>query len=142
MSDITFVMLDDKAIFPERKTSGASGFDLHSVEDVTIYPGVPAKVRTGVGTVFADTVGCRVEPRSSKDFKGLHVGAGTIDSDYRGEISVVFHNLSDVPIKVKEGEAIAQLVFYRLADMYQVQYLNEFPDTTARGAQGFGHTGE
>ena len=64
---------------------------------------------------------------------------GTIDADYRGEISVILVNLSHEPFVVNDGERIAQLV---VARHEQVQWsLVEELSPTQRGEGGFGHSG-
>ena len=64
---------------------------------------------------------------------------GTIDADYRGEISVILVNLSHEPFVVNDGERIAQLV---VARHEQVQWsLVEELAPTQRGEGGFGHSG-
>jgi dUTP pyrophosphatase len=64
---------------------------------------------------------------------------GTIDEDYRGEISVLMINLGAEPFTVERGMRIAQAVFARYE---QVQW-NEVETLAAsdRGAGGFGSTG-
>ena len=64
---------------------------------------------------------------------------GTIDSDYRGEICVLLHNLGDSVFEVARGDRIAQLVLAPVtqANVIEVDELDE----TERGAGGFGSTG-
>jgi dUTP pyrophosphatase len=64
---------------------------------------------------------------------------GTIDSDYRGTVSVILANLGDAPFVVRRGDRIAQMV---VAPVERVEWQEEqdLPDT-GRGAGGFGHTG-
>ncbi len=50
----------------------------------------------------------RVAPRSGLACKHfIDVGAGVVDSDYRGEIKVLLFNFSDKEFKVNEGDRIA-----------------------------------
>ena len=65
---------------------------------------------------------------------------GTIDADYRGEISVLLINLSDEAFEVANGERIAQMVIARheVAEFVLVEELSQ----TARGAGGYGSTGK
>ena len=44
----------------------------------------------------------------------LDVGAGVIDSDYRGNIGVILFNLSHVDYEVKQGDRIAQLIIQKI----------------------------
>jgi dUTP pyrophosphatase len=84
----------------------------------------------------------QVRPRS-----GLALGhgilipnaPGTIDADYRGEVSVILLNGGRRPFVVRRGDRIAQLVIARLpaAVLREVEEL----ENTERGEGGFGHTG-
>lgn len=44
----------------------------------------------------------------------LDVGAGVIDSDYRGNVGVILFNLSHSDYEVKRGDRIAQLIIQRI----------------------------
>ena len=69
----------------------------------------------------------------------LDVGAGVIDSDYRGEVRVVIFNLSQDDYVVTPGERIAQMIIEKVVatELVEVDDLEE----TARGEGGFGSTG-
>ena len=138
---IRFVRLSEVALMPDRQTDGAAAFDIFANEDVTIRPGQPTWVSTGFGVEFPPSMVAQVWPRSGKSGQGFHIGAGLIDSDYRGEVKVMIHNLSYEVLQVKAGERIAQLTFVQLADTFAVEYSDEFATETARGAGGFGSTG-
>ena len=64
---------------------------------------------------------------------------GTIDADYRGEVSVLLVNLGDGPFTVTRGMRIAQLVVAPVAGIGLVE-VNDL-DASERGAAGFGSTG-
>jgi dUTP pyrophosphatase len=65
---------------------------------------------------------------------------GTIDSDYRGEVQVLLINLGDAALTIRRGERIAQLVVQPVERMRLVESAKA--SSTARGAGGFGSTGE
>ena len=68
------------------------------------------------------------------------MGAGVIDSDYRGEVKILLFNLSQTDdFEIKEGDRVAQLIIekYTPTDLVEVAELSE----TERGAGGFGSTG-
>ena len=118
----------------------AAGYDLHSMEQKV----VPArgKALIGTGLAFAIPTGNygRLAPRSGLAVRNsLHVGAGVVDSDYRGEVKVLLFNHSDVEFEVNEGDRIAQMIIekYTMTDLSEVEELSE----TARGEGGFGSTG-
>ncbi|WP_260703291.1 dUTP diphosphatase [Edaphobacter flagellatus] len=113
--------------------------DLYAAEALTIAPGAPVLVPTGVAMEFPSTHGALVEDRSGLAVKGITTLAGVIDPGYRGEIRVVVTNLSANPVEVKVGDRIAQLRIVRRieAEFVEVAELGE----AARGAGGFGSTG-
>ena len=53
--------------------------------------------------------GCygRIAPRSGIALKFIDIGAGVIDSDYRGEIGVILFNFGDEDFVVNMGDRIA-----------------------------------
>jgi len=68
--------------------------------------------------------------------KGIEVGAGVIDSSYRGEIKVVLFNHSDEVFIVKTGDKIAQGVLYMIP-CYDIEVCDELSESN-RGEKGFG----
>jgi dUTP pyrophosphatase len=86
--------------------------------------------------------GCygRVAPRSGLAAKyGIDVGAGVIDSDYRGIIRVILFNHNDQPFTINVGDRIAQLILEQALSV-PVEQVQELSNTT-RNANGFGSTG-
>ena len=86
----------------------AAGYDLHASEENI----VPARGNAliGTGLAFGIPVGNygRIAPRSGLAAKNsIDIGAGVIDSDYRGEVKVLLFNFSDTDFKVVEGDRIA-----------------------------------
>ena len=70
----------------------------------------------------------------------IDVGAGVIDSDYRGNVGVILFNFSDVDFEVKRNDRIAQLILERIST-FPVEEVEEL-DYTDRGAGGYGSTGK
>jgi dUTP pyrophosphatase len=84
----------------------------------------------------------QVRPRSGLALRhGVTVlnAPGTVDSDYRGEVSVVLINHGSETFTVTRGDRIAQLVIAPVSHvrLTEVAALDE----TARGAGGYGSTG-
>ena len=99
------------ARLPVLGSANAAGYDMHSIEAKV----VPArgKVLIGTGLAFAIPVGNygRIAPRSGLAVKNsIHVGAGVVDADYRGEVKCLLFNFSDVDFQVNEGDRIAQMI--------------------------------
>lgn len=128
--------LEVGAKLPKQGSAQAAGYDICTMELVTLYPGERKLVSTGV--FLADCpIGMylRVAPRSKLAYrKGIDILAGVVDSDYRGEIGVILYNTSASIASFKQGDAIAQLIPEKIAT-YAVSEAKHF-DKTGRGAAG------
>ncbi|KAL9934092.1 hypothetical protein V8E36_007174 [Tilletia maclaganii] len=129
------------AQLPTRGSAQAAGYDLYAAEDFLLR-GKNGRGVVPTGIKVAIPEGCygRVAPRSGLAAKhGIDVGAGVIDSDYRGLLGVLLFNLGDSDFQIKTGDRIAQLVIeqIRTPDVLEVESLED----TDRGAGGFGSTG-
>jgi dUTP pyrophosphatase len=130
-----------QAVLPTRQSEGAAGYDLTSVEDVEIQPGQRACVSTGLSMAIPEGYYGRIAPRSGLAAKnGLQVGAGVIDSDYRGLVKVLLFNHGSEPVWLPPNSRIAQLIFEKIGapEVLEVENL----DDTVRGEGGFGSTGQ
>lgn len=127
------------AIAPTRATPGSAGYDLYALEDTDIRYGAFTPVRTGIAAAIPPHHYGQIAPRSGLAIKnGVIVGAGVIDSDYRGEILVALATLNGV-YSIKAGDRIAQLLVKPISTPPVV--LVESLDDTTRGAGGFGSSG-
>jgi len=129
---------------PTYMTAGAAGMDLYAAvtDDVRIDAGSIVLVPTGLEIAIPSGFEAQVRPRSGLAVKhgiSLPNTPATIDADYRGEIRVPLINLGAQPFSVTRGMRIAQFV---VAPVVQVAWdeVSELP-VTARGGQGFGHSG-
>lgn len=118
--------------------------DLVSAEaqDIVLRPGETKLVSTGIRISLPEGYEAQVRPRSGLALKhGITLlnSPGTIDSDYRGLISVILINHGRENFTVTRGMRLAQMVIQEVvrAEWEEVQSL----DATARAAGGFGHTG-
>jgi len=135
----------DRPVFlPQYMTRGSSGMDLFaSLEhDVMLQPGERKLIPTGISVAIPDGFEGQVRARSGLALKqgiGLVNGPGTIDSDYRGEVGVLLINFGEEPVRICDGDRIAQLVIAQVfrADVVEADDL----PATARQEGGFGHTG-
>lgn len=129
---------------PAYQTSQSAGMDLCAAVagDVAIEPGAYTMVPTGFAIALPAGFEAQVRPRSGLAAKnGVTVlnSPGTIDADYRGEISVILINHGKAAFTVTRGMRIAQLVVAPVRTVMLEE--KENLDDTARGAGGFGSTG-
>lgn len=109
----------DKRLLPERATKNSVGYDFVSPEDYEIKPGVTIAIDSGVSCEFSDDLWLGIYGRSSFVKKGLMnpLGVGIIDSDYHAtgnNIGIILKNVSNEPIIIKQGDAIAQGIFHKV----------------------------
>lgn len=132
---------------PHYATRGSAGLDLRAClqESLTIAPGETHLLPTGLAVHLDDPgLAAMILPRSGLGHKhGLVLGnlVGLIDSDYQGELKVSCWNRSDTPYTVSVGERIAQMVIVPVLQPVFTE-VEEFGQSSGRGAGGFGHTGQ
>ena len=126
---------------PKRSSEFAAGYDLYSNVDIVLTTGPSINI-IPIGICVAIPYGHygRISPRSSLAIKGIDVGAGVIDQDYRGELRVVIYNLLPNEFKISRGDRVAQLILEKNSTP-DVIVCDELP-TTHRGNGGFGSTGK
>ncbi len=123
-----------------RKDKGNNGWDLSSIEDVSLDPGERALVNTGLVCNFPENIYGLIWPRSGLAVnRGLDTLAGLIDSSYRGEIKVALINHSDENVFLRAGSKIAQMIIQREVEV-EFDFVNSI-DATSRGDKGFGSSG-
>ncbi len=129
---------------PNYATEDSAGMDLTAAIDtaIVVAPGKRLLVPTGIAIALPKGFEAQIRPRSGLAIKNgvtLVNSPGTIDADYRGEISVIVINHGEEPFTIEPGMRIAQMVI----SAYQRVTWNEVDnlDSTVRGAGGFGSTG-
>lgn len=145
MSILKVKLVRPDAQLPKRETSGSAGHDLRACisEDVILPAGGSLRLPTGIAIEMesADYVAI-IAARSSMAAKyGVTManGIGVIDSDYRGEISVLLYNHSQEDFVIHPGDRVAQLLLLPVDLPYIVEV--EELSQTQRGEGGFGSTG-
>ena len=145
MEAIRVKILREGAKLPTYGTAEAAGADLYAcvAGTISIAPGETVFIPTGIALEVPKGCAGLVYARSGLACKrGLAPAnkVGVIDSDYRGEITVVLYNHGSVSQTIENGERIAQLIItpvlqpaYEMADQLS---------DTERAAGGFGSTGK
>lgn len=141
---------------PSYQTSQSVGLDLAAAIDrpIILKAGERIAIPTGIAIQLQHGSEGQIRPRSGISLRdGLVAILGTIDTDYRGEVKVILHNINPPPsflqkllhkntgsITITRGMRIAQLVVmpYIFVRPIPVEELYE----TSRGDKGFGSTGK
>lgn len=144
MTVVKFVRRHPDAKLPAYATPGAAGFDLVSIVERSLPPGVAVLIRTGLAVEIPEGFELQVRPRSGLALKE-HVtvlnSPGTIDADYRGEVGVLLINHGSETFRVYPGDRIAQGVLARVERGSLIEVPAGELTATKRGEGGFGSTG-
>lgn len=111
------------------------------IDPYTIIPNQTIHAKTGVFLELPEDYECQVRPKSGISKQGLLVHFGTIDSGFRGEITVAVTNVTNKPIRLEKSQKIAQLVFVKKDDI-KLCRSDEINLDTDRGSKGYGSTGK
>lgn len=142
---IHFQKIHDSAKLPTRNNHqhlvGDTGYDIYSVEDITVPANSTCKVDVGLKIGYISPgYWIRVESRSGLYFKhSITAFPGVIDNGYRGNLGISLVNNSNTPYEVKKGDRIAQLVVYNIIEP-EINWTTSISETS-RGENGFGSSG-
>jgi dUTP pyrophosphatase len=121
----------------ERATEHSVEYDLFSSVDVTIEPGARFVVPTGVFTNMSVDLCAIIKEKSGLAARGIGVGGGVIDADYKKEWGVILRNFGDSAFNVVRGLKIAQFKI----EVIPVVNVVGVTLLTAKRDGGFGSTG-
>lgn len=136
--------VNPKATLPAYQTKYSAGMDIFACIDKPIVLGSMRRAMVPTGLAIELPIGFELQIRGRSSFGLKHGvtlanGVGTIDSDYRGEFSVVLINLGQENFTIEPNMRIAQAIVSRHEHVLwdEVDDLGE----TDRGSGGFGSTG-
>lgn len=135
-------ILNEYAKLPTRGTIDSAGLDIYCPFNITVHADSQKRIPLGIAVEIPKGHMGLLVPRSSMSKTPLRCAnsVGIIDADYRGEISIVYENISCSDYMIFRGDRIAQLIIVPIAvvDVEKAPTLSE----TERGAGGYGSTGK
>lgn len=147
---IRFERVSEHAKVPVKGTPGSAAHDLYSAEKVTIPPRSRKLVCTGLKLLGLENpeeyTYLQIAPRSGLAVKGIDVGAGVVDADYRGKVKVLLINTTEEPFEVNIHDRIAQMIPQTIVPWTRCVIVGEENSTESsyikqeRGEGGFGST--
>jgi dUTP pyrophosphatase len=117
------------------------GYDVHSIEEKVIKAKSSTEIRTGLAFEIPEDYFALIRTRSGYGVKNsLQCHHGTIDPNFRGEVTVRIYNHGDQDYKVSKGDKICQLVLYPriVIPLKEEKVLTP----SERGTRGYGSTGK
>ena len=117
------IKLIENAKSPEYKSDGASCMDCYANKDMVIKPNSIDLVPLGFALSLDKDYEAQIRPRSGLSRKGINCLLGTIDSDYRGEVSAIIHNNTNDNFIINQGDRICQMFIGNIFDdIFQFLY--------------------
>lgn len=126
---------------PVKGTRSQAGLTLFSDEEVKIPKKSKKLISTGIKMKIPIHHYGRIAPLTNlSENHFLDIGAGVVDSDYRGEVKVLLFNFSNEDFLIKKGDCVAQIIFEKIfkGGVEEVEKLAD----SERGQGGFGSTGK
>lgn len=143
---VKFKKLHPDAIPPKYYSDGAVAFDMHPIitdgDVIRIAPHSQKIIPTGIAFSIPEGFELRVSPRSGQSAKeqiSIRNSPGIIDSDYLGELMVIFVNNKNTVHVITKDQRVCQVKLSKAyhAIFEEVKYLGK----TERGEGRFGSTG-
>lgn len=133
---------------PTRAHETDSGYDLYSIETVTVRMFEVSLIHTGLTFVLPSpikgfTMELQIRPRSGLATReGLIIvnSPGTIDNGYRGEVVIGMTKITTGDYTIHSGDRVAQAVLCPIITPATTVHIEEY-DYTDRGEDGFGSSG-
>ena len=144
MASMRVKLLSENATVPTRGSNESAGWDLYAAEDTIVPARGKAIIATDIAVAISTGYYGRIAPRSGMSWKNhTDIGAGVVDSDYRGPVGVVMFNHADTDLQITKDDRVAQMVIEKIntAPLLLVPDGVELDDTE-RGEGGFGSTGK
>ena len=133
------------AVIPTKAHHTDAGFDIYSIESVTISSGERVSVETGLRIVVPEDSYYTFVPRSSLAFKYNLIPShhNVMDSGYRGNCAVLMYNRARTSYRIAKGDRFCQLIVnkvpYRQIQEISEDKFNSF--SSDRKDSGFGSSG-
>jgi len=123
--------LEEKAVLPTRKYPGDAGYDLYSMYNYSFQPYATLLVPLGIAIEIPEGYVGIIKEKSGLPF---HIGAGVIDSGYRGQLLVKVRNMTYRTQFINCKSPIAQLLILSCLD-FEIEEVQEL-SKTERGERG------
>jgi len=112
---LQFVKMAEHALTPGRKSAGSAGLTVHSPYHTTVTAGgkedIPTDLQIKLSNGYYGRI-AQITDLSSSHY--ISIGAGVIDADFRGNLSVLLFNHSKYLYNISRGDKIATLICEKL----------------------------
>lgn len=110
-------LLNEDAKIPTSAYEGDAGLDVYSPYNQVIEPFETKQVKLGIAIeINSDEVAVMSERSSQAITFGITSIGNIIDSNYRGEISIILFNSSRNEYFISKGDKIGQIIVHKLGN--------------------------
>ncbi len=132
---------------PTYGTDGSAGLDFYipSDQEFELRPGESINIPSGIKMIIPKGYAGIFFNKSGVAVKGLLVGACVVDSDYRGEVHLNIHNVSQSIRYFSAGQKLVQMLItpvFHVPSLLEIKEDEFNQSSTQRGEGGFGSTGK
>lgn len=140
MNKILFKKLHEDAVVPKKQREGDAAYDLHAAFGGILHSDMRLAIRTNIACAIPQGYVGLIKGRSGLALKnGIQVLGGVIDSNYRGDITVILYNTGGTYF-FQKGDRIAQLLVIPI-HTFGEETVDELPPSLYRGEAAFGSSG-
>ena len=102
------------ARIPTRAHKEDAGIDLYACGEHIVHGNQTIIIPTGIVFEIEEGYVGLIWDKSSIGSKSMKTLGGVIDAGYRGEVSVMVHNLSDISYTFLHGHKVAQMLIQKI----------------------------
>lgn len=119
MNNLLFYREHKDAIIPSKKRLNDAGYDLYSIERITIMPNERKLVPIGLRIICPNNFFYTFAPRSGLAFNDNIIPShfNVMDSNYTGDCSILMFNRSNKAYTIEKNERFCQLIIHQLPPM-------------------------
>jgi dUTP pyrophosphatase len=134
-----YIKVQKEGRIPEYGSKSAAGCDLYATEDMAIRPGEIKLMPLGFIMAIDAEMEAQIRPRSGLSLKTdlrLPNSPGTIDSDYRDSVSVIFqntYNISNLPYEIAENPELLKKLKSEYKEIDLADYLTKIKNIDSSG---------
>lgn len=125
---------------PTRAHEDDAGIDMYACGEHVVAPHATVMIPVGIALEIEEGYVGLIWDKSSIGSKGIKTLGGVIDAGYRGEISIMVHNLGNEAYTFSHGHKVAQILIQKI-EFPDIEEVEELSDSK-RGTGAFGSTGK
>ena len=90
---VKFERFSTRARWSQKPTEWFAGYDLFSTRNIVLEPHSTQCIENDIGLCFSKRFFAKIYSHCGLSSRSIESSAGVIDSDFRGNVKVVLHNL-------------------------------------------------